>query len=232
VLGVDLSGGMIRVATECAVPAGDARPEYRIMGAEALELPDGSFDAVISLCAVPHFPDVARALGEMRRVLRPGGRLVVSYGSVRPVSPLSLVRHVARRLLAGALHAVRPTLVGTGYLVRLTERMLPDTPETSGTEWGAGRRLAALVRTVAECGFEQLEVAWCGHEVLFDSAEEFWEAQAAIVTQVRKRLALSSTEAVEAVRQAFLKHASDVLQRGGKLVYPYGARFVAASAAR
>jgi ubiquinone/menaquinone biosynthesis C-methylase UbiE len=45
-------------------------------GAEALTFPDGSFDTVVStlvLCTVPH---QEAALGEIRRVLRPGGRLL------------------------------------------------------------------------------------------------------------------------------------------------------------
>lgn len=47
---------------------------------DALELPfaDASFDRVMSICAIEHFDDGARALGEMARVLAPGGELVMS----------------------------------------------------------------------------------------------------------------------------------------------------------
>lgn len=47
---------------------------------DALRLPfaDGAFDAVMSVCAIEHFRDGPCALGEMARVLRPGGRLVMS----------------------------------------------------------------------------------------------------------------------------------------------------------
>jgi SAM-dependent methyltransferase len=47
---------------------------------DALALPfaDGAFDAVMSVCAIEHFPDGPRALDEMARVLRPGGTLVMS----------------------------------------------------------------------------------------------------------------------------------------------------------
>jgi SAM-dependent methyltransferase len=47
---------------------------------DALELPfaDASFDRVMSVCAIEHFDDGARALDEMARVLAPGGELVMS----------------------------------------------------------------------------------------------------------------------------------------------------------
>jgi SAM-dependent methyltransferase len=47
---------------------------------DALDLPfaDASFDRVMSVCAIEHFDDGARALAEMARVLAPGGELVMS----------------------------------------------------------------------------------------------------------------------------------------------------------
>ena len=51
-----------------------------LVEADALRLPfeDGSFDRVMSICAIEHFDDGERALDEMARVLRPGGELVMS----------------------------------------------------------------------------------------------------------------------------------------------------------
>ncbi len=51
--------------------------DLRLGDAQALDLPDASFDTVVctlSLCAIP---DERRAVAEMRRVLRPGGRLLL-----------------------------------------------------------------------------------------------------------------------------------------------------------
>lgn len=45
------------------------------MDAETLELPDASFDVVLCALGLMYVPDVVRALREMRRVLRPQGRL-------------------------------------------------------------------------------------------------------------------------------------------------------------
>jgi ubiquinone/menaquinone biosynthesis C-methylase UbiE len=46
------------------------------MDAESLDLPDASFDVVLCALGLMYVPDPARALREMRRVLRPEGRLV------------------------------------------------------------------------------------------------------------------------------------------------------------
>lgn len=55
-----------------------------LVASDALELPfgDGSFDVVLSVCAIEHFPDGGRALDEMVRVLAPGGEIVLSADSL------------------------------------------------------------------------------------------------------------------------------------------------------
>jgi ubiquinone/menaquinone biosynthesis C-methylase UbiE len=70
---VDISGPKLRRGTHLAAPPALAR-------ADALALPfaDASFDRVMSICAIEHFDDGARALDEMSRVLVPGGELVMS----------------------------------------------------------------------------------------------------------------------------------------------------------
>ena len=74
--GVDLSPAMLALARRRAADLGlDA--DLREGDAQALPFPDGSFDSVVctlSLCAIP---DDARAMAEMARVLRPGGRLLL-----------------------------------------------------------------------------------------------------------------------------------------------------------
>ncbi len=79
VVGVDLSPAMLDVARRRLRDRGPGGPpvELRVGDAQALDLPTASVDTVVStysLCAVP---DPARALDEARRVLRPGGRLVL-----------------------------------------------------------------------------------------------------------------------------------------------------------
>ena len=79
--------------------------------------------------------------------------------------------------------------------------------------------------TAANASFEGFELheEFRANEVVFRSPEEFWEAQAAIVTEARKRLLAASPEEAAAARGEFLRRA-----RGKRLVYPYQARFIRA----
>jgi ubiquinone/menaquinone biosynthesis C-methylase UbiE len=70
---IDIAGNkLVRGAQLANAPA-------QILG-DALKLPfpDGSFDRVLSICAIEHFDDGPQALGEIARVLAPGGELVMS----------------------------------------------------------------------------------------------------------------------------------------------------------
>lgn len=55
-----------------------------LLEADALRLPfkDGSFDRVMSICAIEHFSDGPQALAEIARVLAPGGELVMSADAI------------------------------------------------------------------------------------------------------------------------------------------------------
>lgn len=65
----DLSAGMVDTAREAL---GD-RAEYAVADVQALPFPDASFDAAIANHMLFHVEDRPRALGEIARVLRPGG---------------------------------------------------------------------------------------------------------------------------------------------------------------
>jgi SAM-dependent methyltransferase len=66
----------------------DPNGDYRIGRAEALEFPDHSFDLVVSYLTLIDIDDIDRAIPEMARVLRPGGRLLIanltSFASAGP----------------------------------------------------------------------------------------------------------------------------------------------------
>ena len=73
VVGLDLNPGMLAVATRKA-----PQIDWRESPAEALGFDDASFDAVVSQFGLMFFQDKPRAIGEVLRVLRPGGRFAIA----------------------------------------------------------------------------------------------------------------------------------------------------------
>ncbi|MFC0243590.1 class I SAM-dependent methyltransferase [Rhodopseudomonas telluris] len=72
-IGIDPTQALIERAQHLD-PGGD----YRMGRAEALAFPDCSFDLVVSYLTLIDIPDVAAAIAEMTRVLRPGGALLIA----------------------------------------------------------------------------------------------------------------------------------------------------------
>jgi hypothetical protein len=68
-----------------------------------------------------------------------------------------------------------------------------------------------------------------GRTARFETPEEFWELQATNSSKVRKRLGDVDPETVDGFRREYVSHCRKVVERGGKLVYPYAALFVTAS---
>jgi demethylmenaquinone methyltransferase/2-methoxy-6-polyprenyl-1,4-benzoquinol methylase len=87
VTGVDISAGMLEIGRQ---KIAKLQLEQRIVlqsgDSEALEFPDGHFDAVTVAFGVRNFENLERGLREMLRVLKPGGKLVVLEFS-RPKTP-------------------------------------------------------------------------------------------------------------------------------------------------
>jgi ubiquinone/menaquinone biosynthesis C-methylase UbiE len=83
VVGVDLSGQMIDLARRRAKTQKVSNVDFTRMDAENLALPDASFDVALCALGLMYLPDPERAVREMRRVLRPGGRLGVAVWGER-----------------------------------------------------------------------------------------------------------------------------------------------------
>ncbi|HXG02309.1 MAG TPA: methyltransferase domain-containing protein [Candidatus Binatia bacterium] len=77
VCGIDISARMIARARGKVPPAIADRVEFRRAAADAIPYADHTFDRLLCTNSFHHYPDPDRALGEMLRVLVPGGRLVI-----------------------------------------------------------------------------------------------------------------------------------------------------------
>jgi ubiquinone/menaquinone biosynthesis C-methylase UbiE len=82
-VGTDISARMVERAREEARRQGLAHAVFERMGAEALDLPGGTFDVVLCALGLMYLPDAGAGLREMRRVLAPGGRAVVAVWGAR-----------------------------------------------------------------------------------------------------------------------------------------------------
>ncbi len=89
VIGIDLSSAMVDAAARAARASGLSNFETRKMDAEHLEFADASFDMVTCAFSLFFFPAMDAALREMRRVLKPGGRIGVTVfgGTPQPFDP-------------------------------------------------------------------------------------------------------------------------------------------------
>ena len=89
IIGIDLAESMVAKATENAVKASVKNVFFQEGDIEQLPLEDATIDVVISNCTLNLVPDKTKAFSEIARVLRSGGRFVISdavtIGNTDPV---------------------------------------------------------------------------------------------------------------------------------------------------
>jgi len=77
VVGVDLTETAVAISRQRVADAGLENVRFEVADAERLDLPSERFDAVYSFGVIHHTPSTERAVAEIHRVLRPGGRAFV-----------------------------------------------------------------------------------------------------------------------------------------------------------
>lgn len=105
VIGVDMTPEMLEKARENARRGNYKNVEFRLGEIENLPLADNSVDVVISNCVINLSPDKKRVFQEAFRVLKPGGRLVVSDIVLSKELPSSIRNSICAYVgcLAGAI---------------------------------------------------------------------------------------------------------------------------------
>jgi ubiquinone/menaquinone biosynthesis C-methylase UbiE len=154
VLATDWSGAMIERFEARVRKEGLTKAEGRVMDCHALDLPDDGFDVTGSQFGVMLVPDQPSALGEMVRVTKPGGRvLVIAYGFPAELEFL--------QFFIGALKTVAPEFHG-----------LPDDPpplefQVSDSE--------VLRRRLTDAGLKDVRVEHTAERPTFSSGQEMWD---------------------------------------------------------
>jgi ubiquinone/menaquinone biosynthesis C-methylase UbiE len=133
ITGIELSPAMLAIARQRATDLG-READLREGDAEQLPFDDASFDTVVCALGLCTIPTPVAALGEMRRVLRPGGRLLLldHIGSTWP--PVYAAQWLLERftIRTAGEHFTRrqlPLVHAAGFQVVETERLRAGTVE-------------------------------------------------------------------------------------------------------
>jgi len=141
VLATDQSGVMLELLDKRARAEG-LRVETRVMDGQALEFDGEPFDMAGSQFGVMLFADMPKGIGEMARVVRPGGRvLMIAYGNPHEIEFLGF--------LVEAIRSVRADFTGPGMDPPPLPFQLRD-PERLRKELVAAGLTAVTVETITE----------------------------------------------------------------------------------
>ena len=132
VIGVDMTPEMLRRAEANEAAAGHTNVEFRLGEAERLPVADASVDWVISNCVINLSPDKPAVFREIHRVLRPGGRLLIS-DMVAEVLPETVRADLTAwaSCLAGAI-SEREYVTGLGAAGFVDVRVVSRLPYEAG----------------------------------------------------------------------------------------------------
>ena len=233
VTGLDLSAPMLVKALALAERAKlDDTVVFKQGDAEHLEFADASFDTIVSLYALRHFPDPQSALHEMVRVVRPGGVIVVGVGSAPPMFSRGFIAAVGRRGRDAfdTVRGARP-LSAPAFLDALVDELWGRGDHSEHAQWtqGVHHYAASVADMMATAGCVDLQTRWFGNATVIQSIEDFWGLQSTLSSYARKRIGAATSTDVESLRGEFTRRCQTTLANGGSMVYRSGALVTRAS---
>jgi ubiquinone/menaquinone biosynthesis C-methylase UbiE len=151
VLATDFAAGMVARLRERIAMAKLSRIRAEVMDGQALAVPDGSFDASVSVLGLIFFPDIGKGMAELRRVLRSGGRAaVVCWGDPRTLKLMTV-------------------------LVRAIQKIVPDfQPPAAQPVWARLAGSSSLTDEMQNAGFRDVQVTTATCHLKISSPETFW----------------------------------------------------------
>ncbi len=206
-ISTDVAGAMVEHARARAAELGIENAEFRTMDAEWIDLPTASLDAVIGRWVYMLLADPATALGEARRVLRPGGRIALAAWCDPEDNPWASV--------------AQEELAATG--------VLPE-PDPQEPNMFAFRDPATIRTLLEEAGFtdvvvEQLDIVW-----RYDDLDTWWDVQIDISPGLNKGVAALTPAQRDDLRDAIDARLARYVAGDGSVALPGRTHVAAASA--
>ena len=194
----DFAQPMVDAARRGAEERGLGNVEVRILDAQHIDLPDDHVDAVLARFGLMLVPEQPRAVAEIRRVLRPGGRC--AWGTWGPPDRNPWIFLIVAALMANGFS-------------------LPGDPFAPGGVFSLSS--AEPNRDLATgAGFEEVTVEEVTGEFRHESADEYWAFNTSIAGPVAQLVATMSPEQLAAVR-GDLDPTLKPFRRDGGLVMPW-----------
>ena len=190
----DFAPGMVDAARRRGEDLGLSNIDYRVLDAEGMDLDDDSVDGVSCRFGYMLMADPAKALGETRRVLRDGGRLVFGVWGGPDKNPWAAIPGM--------------TMVELGH-------MPPPEPGVPGIFAMADpQRITELVTGAGfgEPQVEQVEVDWG-----YTSPDEHWEKTLKLAAPIADAYASLDAEAQDEVRENVAQRVAERLEGDGVL---------------
>lgn len=197
VVAIDLAPQMLAVAEERAAELGLQHIAFYEGDAESLDLAEGDFDAILSRWGLMFLPNLPQALGRMKQLLKPGGRLAAAvWGEPSDVPLLSLAM---------------------GSMMQVLELPQPP-PEAPGPFSLADA--ATLQQAFQGAGFQDVHVEQLTIAFEFSSAEEYIRFQQEVSAPVQSVLVEYPADQQEAVWQAMKKAVQSYAATDGGVRLP------------
>jgi ubiquinone/menaquinone biosynthesis C-methylase UbiE len=194
----DFVPAMVDAARRGAAQRGLDNVECRILDAQQIDLPDGSVDGVLSRFGLMLVPDQERAMSEIRRVLRPGGRC--AYATWGPPERNPWIFQLVMALLQNG-HAPPGDPFAPGGVFSLA------TPERT--------QELATAAGLADVTVDQLTGV-----MRFESADDYWTYNTSVAGPLAELVATLSSEQLRAIRTT-LDPSLTPFERDGGLELPW-----------
>jgi SAM-dependent methyltransferase len=206
-ISTDAVAEMVELARARAQELGIENAEFRVMDAEWIDLPTASLDGVLARWCYMLLADPATALGETRRVLRPGGRVALAAWTGPPDNPWA---SVAQEEL-GAISGAAP----------------PDLDEPN---MFAFRDPATIGGLLEDAGFtdiviDQLDLVW-----RYDDLDAWWDVQLDISTSLASGVGALAPAQRDDLRDAIDARLAEYVAEDGSVALPGRTHVAAASA--